>query len=170
MAIYILVALVGSLIAAFGVLGVLGSLLPQTHTAKVVVEVGKPRDEVWRMIDEVEKFPAWMPDITKVEVLEAGGDAGGRKFRQTMGRNSMVMEETVKDRPSRVLRTILDDKGPFSGSWDHVLEEAGPGRTRVTVIETGTIKSAIPRAIMKYLIGEDYFLKKFGKAMERAGA
>jgi len=164
MAVYILIVLVGMILLLVGSIGIVGSLLPATHTASVSVELGKPRAEVWKLIDDVNDFPNWLPGISRVEVLPER--EGRRVFRQTQGRNSFVLEETVKREPEIVTRTIADDSNMFTGSWEHVFEDLGGGRTRLTVKETGTVKSAIPRAIMHYFIGEEYYLKQFTKALE----
>lgn len=165
MLIYLLVALVGLLMLLIGVVGFLGSMLPQTHTASASVEVASPIDRVWADIDAVTEFPKWLPDITSVELLPDRG--GHRVFRQQQGRNSFTLEETDKQAPTLVTRTIADDNKMFSGSWEHRLEDLGNGRTRITVTEVGTIPSAIPRAIMRYGTGYDFYLKKFCQALKQ---
>jgi uncharacterized protein YndB with AHSA1/START domain len=163
MFIYIAFVLVGLLIALIGLLGVAGSMLPQTHVATISVEVTMPREKVWALLDDVAAFPSWLPGIDKVEMLPER--EGRRVFRQLQGRNAFVLEETQKIAPSRVVRTISDENKMFSGSWDHGFEDIGQGRTRVTVSETGTIPSPIPRAIMRWGTGYDYYLKQFAAAL-----
>jgi uncharacterized membrane protein len=168
MLVYIAILLVGLLIALIGLLGVIGSLLPVTHTASVTFEVAKPQSEVWVMLDKVEDFPSWFPDINRVELLPER--EGRRAFRQFQGRNSFVLEETLKQPMTRVVRTITDDNAMFSGSWDHQFEPAGEGRTRITLTETGSVKSPIPRAIMKLAIGEKFYLNRFARCVtQRCG-
>lgn len=170
---YILLTLAGMLLTAIGVLGVLGSRLPETHVATASMELGATPEVVWATINEMESFPAWVPGFTKMERLP--DDQGKQVWRQHMGRNSFVTTNDVFEPPSsanggrgRVLRTIRDDNGPFSGSWDHVVEPARVGGGSVlTLTETGTVKSAIPRAIMRYMIGEDHYLKKFLDAVKK---
>ena len=164
MLIYIALALVGFLMLVFGLLGIAGSLVPATHTASVSVEVGMPREQVWALIDDPAGFPAWLPGLDKVEMLPDRG--GHRVFRQTQGRNTFVLEETEKRPPELVTRTIADDHKMFTGSWEHRLEAAGPGRTKITVTETGTVPSPIPRAIMRFAVGYDHYLNKFAQALK----
>lgn len=164
MLLYIVIALVGLILLLAGVFGIAGSLLPKTHTASVSVELGKPRVDVWKLVDDVREFPKWLPGINKVEVLPDRN--GHRVFRQTQGRNSFVLEETVKREPEIVTRTIADDNNMFTGSWEHTFEDIGGGRTRLTVKETGTVNSAIPRAMMKLFFGYEYYLKQFASAMK----
>jgi uncharacterized protein YndB with AHSA1/START domain len=165
MALYIILALVGLLLFVAGVLGVWGSMLPATHTASVSVVVNKPREDVWRLINDVESLPQWMEQITEVELLPSG-PKGERTFRQSMGRNSFVPTETTVDPGVRVLRTIVDDNGPFTGRWDHMFEATSQTSTTVTITEHGTVKSAIPRAMTKLLCGYDYFLKIAAKQLK----
>lgn len=161
---YIILTIVGLIITLAGVMGVYGSSLPATHTASVSVTVNASREQVWTLINDTDGFPTWLKEITRVELLPA--QDGKRVFRQFMGRNSFVLVETISEAPSRVKRTIVDDNGPFTGSWDHVLTDAGNGQTTLTVTEEGTIKSAIPRAVMKLFFGYDYYLKRMAEAMK----
>lgn len=162
--IYLGLTLFGLLFVLVGSLWIYGSFLPATHQASITVTVAMPREKVWALIDDVSAFPTWMPDITKVEMLPERD--GHRVFRQTQGRNSFVLEETVKEPPSLVTRTITDDNNMFTGSWEHRLEEVDGGRTKITVIENGTVNSAIPRAIMKLAVGHDFYLKKFAELLK----
>lgn len=161
---YIILTIVGLIVALVGAVGVYGSTLSAKHTASVSVTVNASREQVWALINDIEGFPTWLNDITKVETLPV--QEGNRVFRQFMGRNSFVLVETISEAPSRVKRTIADDNGPFTGSWDHVLTDAGNGQTTLTVTEEGTIKSAIPRAIMKLLFGYDYYLNRMAKQVK----
>ena len=165
MLIYIVILIVGLLLCLIGTLGILGSLLPRTHSASITFDVAKPRGEVWAMLDRIEDFPAWFPDIQRIELMPERD--GHRTFRQFQGRNSFVLEETTKEAPARVVRTIADDHAMFSGSWDHQLEAIDAAKTRITVTETGSVGSPIPRAIMRYFIGHEYYLRKFAKAVKK---
>ena len=160
---WIAAALVALLVALFLLMGFLGGREPETHTATLAIEVAKPRGEVWTLLDDVEAFPGWLPGITKVEMMPAR--EGRRTFRQHQGRNSFVMEEVAKQPGTLVTRTIADDHGYFSGRWEHRFEDAAPGRTRLTLTEVGTIKAKVPRAVMRYTIGYDYYLRKFAAAL-----
>lgn len=168
MALYIIITLLGLLFVLFGVLGILGSRLPVTHVASQTAEIGAPAQTVFGWIERVEEMPAWVPEITKVERLP---DADGRPaHRQQMGRNSFVTTTTRLEPPRRITREITDDHGPFGGTWDHAIEPAGEGACRLTLTETGSVKSPIPRAIMHYFIGEDFYLKKFLGHVQRKAA
>ena len=164
MVLYIVLVLVGLVLVLFGGLGIVGTMLPATHTASVSVEVAKPRAEVWRLLNDVEGFPAWLTQVNKIEMMPER--KGRRVFRQWQGRNSFVLEETVKREPEIVTRTISDDHKYFSGSWEHRLEDLGNGRTRVTVTENGTVEPVLPRPIMRFVVGYDYYLKQFAAQLK----
>ncbi len=164
MIIYIAACAVGFVVFVIGLLGVIGSFVPVTHTVAMSVEVGSPGPAVWAALDNIDDFPSWCPGVDRVEILPDRN--GNRSFRQYQGRNSFVLEETLKQPPTRVVRTIADDKQFFSGEWDHQIKDLGNGRSIVTVNETGSVPSAIPRAIMKMFIGYDFYLKKFGSALQ----
>lgn len=160
MILYILLVLAGLLMVFFGVMGALGSRLPATHVAKVTASILAPPERVFALIEDVPGMPAWLPDITKVETLEP--KHGRPVYRQHMGRNAFVTEEPKHEPGRRIYREITDANGPFTGSWDHLVEPGeAPNATRLTMTETGTIASAIPRAFLHYFFGEDYYLKRF---------
>lgn len=164
MIIYIVVTLVGLGMVLFGAAGIAGSMTPREHVASASIELNAPIEKVWADLDNVSAFPQWLPDISSVEMLP--DQNGHRVFRQRQGRNSFVLEETQKQAPTLVTRTITDDNQFFSGSWEHRLESLGANRTLLTLTEHGDIPSPIPRAIMKYAVGYDFYLKKFCQALK----
>lgn len=154
-ALYIAGGLIGTLIVLGVVLAILGSRLPEDHAASMTIRLRRPVEDVWAAIDDVMAYPAWAKGVTRVEKLP---DRDGREaVRQTMGRNSFVLER-VRYEPPRVLeRWITDDRGPFSGSWTYELAPAADGCT-VKLTERGRVQSALPRAVMKHLVGYHTYL------------
>ncbi len=164
MALYIAMVVVGLVVVALGVLGILGKMLPPTHTSRGSVELNAPQEQVFTLINDIGKFPEWCKDFTKMERLADTVGANGKPqetWRQTMGRNSFVSVNTELDPPRKVTRTITDDNKMFSGKWEHVVEPTSAGACRLTITEVGEVHSAIPRAMMHYMFGEDYTIKKF---------
>lgn len=162
---WLLVTSLGLLVTLTGVLGVLGSRLPKTHTASVRVTLPASAEDVFGLIDRVEDMPAWTPDITRVTRLP--DQDGLPVHRQEMGRNGFTTVTTVREPPRRITRTITDTHGPFTGSWDHVIEPQGEATCVLTLTETGAVSSALPRAIMHYVFGEDMYLKRFAGHLTR---
>lgn len=171
-ALYIVLIIVGFVLLAAGTLGLVGTFIPRDHTATVSFDVDVPAPRVWEIIDQVESYPKWLPMASRIEMLPERD--GHTAFRQYQGHNSFVLEETLKEPGRRVVRTIADDNKMFGGNWDHVVEEVGENRTRVTITENGTVYPAIPRAMMRLFFGYDHTLKQFQKALvahaKKAGA
>ena len=159
MVLYIGLVIVGLVVTAAGALGVLGTLLPKEHTSAGSVDLSASQEQVYTLINDIGKFPEWCRDFTKMERL---ADTDGKEtWRQIMGRNSFVSVNDEMDPPRRVKRSVIDDGKMFSGSWDHFIESTGPATCRLTITEVGEVHSAIPRAMMRYMFGEDYTIKKF---------
>jgi hypothetical protein len=159
MLLYIALILVGLVLLLVGVLGVLGKRLPAEHTATRSVDLPASQDAVFALINDIGRFPEWCKDFTRMERL-ADRD-GKEQWRQFMGRNSFTSVNELVDPPRRVVRVVEDDQKLFSGSWDHVVEAMGASSCRLTITEKGTVHSDIPRALMHYVFGEDYTVKKF---------
>jgi uncharacterized protein YndB with AHSA1/START domain len=155
--VWILLSVIGILALVLVALAVLGSRLPEEHTAAASVRIGKPPEAVWAVLADAASYPAWAGGVTKVERLP---DRDGHEvWRQSMGRNSFVLE-TTRGEPPRVLeRTIADEHGPFSGKWTYELRPDGGG-TVVRLSEHGRIRSAIPRAVMRHAVGYHLYLSK----------
>lgn len=161
LALYVFLIVVGLIMLLAGVLGIIGTFIPKQHTAKVSFELPISAPRTWAIIDDPKAYPDWLSIAERVEILP---DRNGRSaFRQSQGRHSFILEETVKEAGRRVVRTITDDNKLFGGSWDHIVEPIADDRVRVTVTETGEIYAAIPRAMMRLFFGYDHTLKQFQK-------
>lgn len=161
---YTALILVGLVLLAAGVLGVLGRFLPKEHTSSGSVDLNAPQEQVYALINDIGAFPTWCKDFTKMERLP--DHDGKERWRQFMGRNSFTSVNEVMEPPRRVVRRVDDDNKLFGGTWDHVIEPTGPTTCRLTITEKAHVSSDIPRAMMHYIIGEDYTIKKFLKAVK----
>jgi len=162
---WLLVTSLGLIVTLTGVLGVLGSRLPRTHTASVRITLPASAEVVFGLLERVEDMPTWVPDITRVTRLP---DQNGLPVhRQEIGRNAFTTVTTAHEPPRRITRTITDSHAPFTGSWDHLIEPQGDAACVLTLTETGAVSSAVPRAIMHYVFGEDMYLKRFAGHLTR---
>lgn len=158
---------VGGLVGLLGVLmltmAALGARLPQDHVASESLRLGRtPPERVWELIADGSGLASWAWGVKRVERLP---DREGREtIRQTIGRHRVVFE-TVQSEPSRVLaRRMADEGGPFSGSWTYEIRPEGGGCV-VTLTEHGRVKGAIPRAMMRYLVGHHLHLERHLRSM-----
>lgn len=97
-------------------------------------QLESPREAVWRLLDAVQDWPSWWPHLERVERLGRGAteDGGMRhsfRWRSGFGYGfSIVMTTTRAERP-RELEGRADGDLRGTGLW--VLDEAGPGATRL---------------------------------------
>ncbi len=149
------------------ILHLMGRKLPVEHTSFAVIQLRRPAAEVWAVIADAPRQTEWMKQVTKVERLP---DRNGRTvWKQTMGRNSFNLEETVVEPPRRLVREIVDNKGPFSGTWEFLLipvpsPDPSTQAVKVRLTERGRVTATIPRAVM-HMFGEDMYLKKYLSAL-----
>lgn len=163
--------IVGILVVVLGgpvlVLHLMGRKLPEEHTSFAVITLSNSAEEVWGVIADAERQGEWMKQVTRVEKLP---DRNGHTvWKQTMGRNSFSLEEVVVEKPRRLKREIVDNNGPFSGSWEFLLIPVpGPDpekkKVKVRLTEKGKVTATVPRAIM-HMFGEDMYLKKYLSAL-----
>lgn len=172
LALYVVLAVVGLIMLLAGALGMIGTFIPKQHAATVSFELPISAPRAWAIIDDPSSYPQWLAMAEQVEMLPERN--GNVVFRQSQGRNSFILEETLKEPGRRVVRTIADDNKLFGGSWDHVVEPLAESRARVTITESGEIYAAIPRAMMRLFFGYDHTLRQYQKDLiahvNKAGA
>ncbi len=161
---------VGSLAAAVVLAGlvfrVLGQRLPEEHVATVTLLTGRAPAEVFDVVADISRHPAWAKGVTRVERL---ADRGGcEAWRQFMGRNAFVLVTTRREPPAELVRTIDDDQLLFSGSWTYRIE-ALPGAqgSAVSITEHGRVKSPIPRAMMYYFFDPAMYARQHLASLAR---
>lgn len=168
-------ALVGLLALFVVVLYLLGRNIPEEHTASSIISLTVPPADVFNVIDDVARHAEWAKGVTKVEMLP--DKSGLQQCRMRMGRNAFVLVRTRRDASRLIERTISDDHGPFSGTWTHSFVPAivnGKEGCQVKLTEVGRVKSAIPRAVMKHMMGYHIYIdqhlvslgRKFGQDVE----
>src|SRR5262245_37001945 len=91
----------GGLIA---VVAMVGALLPKGHRAARTALYKASPDAVFARIADVERYPEWRGDVTKVEVLP--DDGAGRLFREH-GRNGVITYRIEAATPPTLMRTRI---------------------------------------------------------------
>lgn len=174
-ALWIVGSIVVLILLAVLVLHLIGRAIPEEHMAASVVSIPAPPEQVYAAIDDIAKQPEWAGGVTKVVMLPE--KSGLQQCRMHMGRNKFVLTRT-RHEPARIIeRTIEDDCGPFTGTWTYTFAPAivnGKEGCQVKLTEVGRVSQAIPRTVMKHMIGYHSYInkhllslgKKFGVTVE----
>jgi uncharacterized protein YndB with AHSA1/START domain len=154
------VAVISSL---FFIITAVGLSIPRRHVASRTLRTRQPPEIVWRAITDFEGQPLWRKDLTMVERLP---DRDGREvWREIYRKGSPVTLETVElDAPRRLVRTIADEGGPFSGRWEYEVKPDGGG-SRLIITERGEVPNPLFRFMSRFLIGHTYFMERFQKEL-----
>ena len=113
-------------------------------------EIDAPLDEVWKLVEDVEKAPEWQGGLKDIEAIER--DGGGRAVLVESASDAKVrtIKSTVRfsyDGPTRLSWTqIKGEMKSVDGSWQ--LEDLGDGRTRATYaleVDLGRMLSMVIR-------------------------
>jgi uncharacterized protein YndB with AHSA1/START domain len=140
-----------ALTAIGAVVFLIGSMLPQNHTASRTAHLSQPPERLWATVTDVAAFPTWRSDLTSVEQLPSHD--GKLVWREiSRNRNKLTFEAATVD-PPRHLVTRITDKGlPFGGSWDYVISPEGTrtGST-ITITENGEIYNPVFRVVSRFM-------------------
>jgi uncharacterized protein YndB with AHSA1/START domain len=151
----------GAVATAFVVL--VGALLPVGHTATLERRVAGAPQDVWRVITDVEAFPAWRSDVQSVEPLPSDG---GRPVWREVTRHGATTMAAVEERPPDLLVTRIADEGlPYGGTWTFRLDPDGQA-TRVTVTEDGEVYNVFFRFMSRFVFGHEATMRTYLDALE----
>ncbi len=139
-------------------MAVVGSFLPAEHAVARAVEVGRPAEEVWRLINDMERYPDWVPGLESMEPVSGGRDA--MLWRQS-GQGVRLTIEVVERSPPRRLVTRPADEGlSYSGSWTHDVIPS-PRGCRLVITERGRIEGRLARFFARFVFGTHHAVDSF---------
>jgi uncharacterized protein YndB with AHSA1/START domain len=143
---------------------VAGMLLPKEHTARSHAAINAPPDSIWRALTDVEAFPSWRGDVSRVELLSA---PNGRKTWREIGKHGAItFEEVVAEPPRRLVGRIADPSLPFGGSWTYDVTPDGKG-SRVTITEDGVVHNPVFRFMSRFVFGHHATQEAYLRALGR---
>jgi uncharacterized protein YndB with AHSA1/START domain len=143
--IIIIVALLGVVASIF----LIGSVLPQNHTASRTAQLRQPPERVWSTITGIAEFPTWRPDVKSVEMLPAHD--GHLVWREVSAKgNKLTFEAETFEAPRHLVTRIADKDLPFGGSWDYTIS-ADNGGSLVTITEHGEVYNPIFRFVTRFM-------------------
>jgi carbon monoxide dehydrogenase subunit G len=103
-------------------------------TGSSSAEIDAPLEEVWKLVEDVEKSPDWQGGLKDVEALERDDEGRATVVESSSDAKVRTIKSTIRftyDGPGRLSWT--QEKGELKsvdGSWQ--LEDLGGGRTRAT--------------------------------------
>jgi uncharacterized protein YndB with AHSA1/START domain len=158
---------IGMALLVFGVvvavIAVSGARMPRTHAVFRTLESKQPPEAVWAVVTDFAGTPSWHADVTKVERLP--GRNGHEVWRETYRGGYGLRLETLEATPARrLVRSIVDEKGPFKGRWEFDLEPLPTG-TRVTLTEYGEIANPFFRFMARVFMNPAFYIEQYLQAL-----
>lgn len=139
--------LFGVLIFVIIVVLVAGYSFPAKTTATRMIELKKTSEEIFAVLADVQRMPAWNRNLEKIDILPPRG--GVERTLQTFkGGMKMVIETTEATPPKRLVRSMADEHGPFRGAWTYEIAPAGTGTT-VRLTEDAEVPNPVFRVVMR---------------------
>jgi uncharacterized protein YndB with AHSA1/START domain len=137
--------IVVSVIAAVGVVALIGYFLPVNHEASRSAEFNKSPSEVFALISDVSNYRQWWPaNETKVAVVESVP-------------------------PTRFVTKIVDETA-FGGTWTMEIVPTTVG-SRLTITERGEVYNVIFRTLSKFVFGHTSTMEScLAAAQKRLGS
>lgn len=154
-------------IAGVGLVGVvtlIGWMLPVGHVASRSVSVRASPESVFDLLRDVEGYPAWRPDVSKIDILEDRQTAV--RFREHSRTGTLVLEIIEASRPTRIVTRIADDSQPFGGTWTFEVAPIRDGAA-VTITERGEVYNPVFRFVARFILGHDRTIDGFLNALQR---
>jgi carbon monoxide dehydrogenase subunit G len=113
-------------------------------------EIDAPLDEVWKLVEDVERAPDWQGGLKGMEAIERDGDGRAVLVESASDAKVRTIKSTVRfsyDGPNRLSWTqVKGEMKSVEGSW--TLEDLGDGRTRATYaleVDMGRMLSMVIR-------------------------
>src|SRR5215217_5878655 len=145
--IFIVVGIVGGLLVIFGVMALIGSMLPKAHVASRSILLHRTPQDVYAVVRDFGSAPRWRADVKRIEVETPA------YFREE-GKHATVNYELVEDVPAqRMVTRIRDTDLGYSGQWTYSFTPENSG-TRVMIREDGEVSNVIFRFMSRYVFGQ----------------
>jgi uncharacterized protein YndB with AHSA1/START domain len=167
------IVIIGSLVLVLGLIvsltALLGSRLPEKHSATRSIVLHQTPDKVYAVTRDFASMPKWRADVRKVQVTTA---TDGRLHFREEGKHGAVNYELAEDVPGqRMVTQITDTDLGYSGKWTYVFNSEG-SNTRLKITEDGVVSNVIFRFLSKYAFGHtatmDAYLVSLGKQFGEA--
>lgn len=151
----------GALLAIF----VGGCFLPRSHQVSRTIALQQPPEAVWQTITDFPNAPSWNANVAKIEKMP---DRNGHEVWKEDYKNgyTLTLETTEATPTTRLVRTIADVGGPFTGRWEFVLTPAAGG-CRMTITEFGEVANPYFRVMAKMFMKPEAHVELYLAALAR---
>ena len=159
------VLIVSALVVVVAIVVVaIGAMLPVQHVASRSATLAASPEQVWRLITDVNGFPAWRSDVKAVERLP---DRDGKPVwveDTTSGRITLAVDRA--EPPRLLVLRIADPDLPFGGTWTYELSADGT-RTVLKITENGEVYNPLFRFMSRFIFGHEGTIKGYLAALEK---
>ena len=155
---------VAVLVIVAAVVWLIGSQLPQGHSASRQAQLPVPPETVWTTITDIQAFPSWRPDVKRVMTLP---DVEGRRHWIEDTRNGQLPLVVERSDPPRLLvLRIADPNLPFGGTWTYEIAATSGGST-LTITENGEVYNPVFRFMSRFVFGYEGTMKGYLGNLEK---
>lgn len=146
----VIAVLIGLVVVLAMVVAVVGSRLPEQHTATRSIYLNQSPESVYAVVRDFGAAPQWRSDVKKIEVEN---QPNGKVHFREEGSHGTVNYELVEDIPAqRMVTRILDTDLGYSGQWTYEFIPEANG-TRVRITEDGVVSNVLFRFMSRYVFG-----------------
>ena len=149
----------------FGAIFLIGSFLPRGHEITRSLSLKQTPEAVWQLITDYANVLSWQSNVVKVE--KQPDKNGHEVWKETYkGDYGLFLETTEAAPPTRLVRSIADDKGPFSGRWEFALAPV-EGGCKLSVTEFGEVGNPFFRFMFRLFMKPEVYLVMYLTSLAR---
>ena len=154
---------VGIVVGSLLLIAVYGLTLPKSHQVARSITLKQSPEAVWQTITDFAGVTSWNAGVAKIEKMP---DQNGHEVWQESYKNGygLTLETTEATPPTRLVRTIADVGGPFSGRWEFVLAAVESG-CRVTITEFGAVPNPYFRVMARLFMKPEQHVEEYLAAL-----
>lgn len=133
---------------------IIGSVLPEQHTATASHTFQSSQEQVWSVLADFSTWPTWRSDLKEIR-------SGHNTFSEVMS-DGEIIEYRIEEfkTPERIVTKVITPDLPYGGSWTYELIPAGTGCT-LTITEHGEVYNPMFRFMAKYLFGHTLTMNRY---------
>jgi uncharacterized protein YndB with AHSA1/START domain len=161
---YLLIA-IAVIAALILIVVIVGSLLPEKHTATAEASFHQPPSAVWQAITDYAKFPEWRKTVKSVQPLPPVNGILPSWIEVDTHGNAIPFLIVSWLPQQNLVTSIADSKLPFGGTWTFEITPTSTGST-LRITENGEVHNVIFRFMSRFVFGHratiDAYLKALG--------